>query len=130
VVRVAPTVPMRRVALLTRCAGDRVAALAESSPWLGPCSTSAVGGEPAPSTLCGMHGTDTDKIARTRAYRGGDMVAEDFPVANISDYIAERDTVVWVDLCAPDTVDLKVVAEELGLHELAVERICHCSLGR
>ena len=67
------------------------------------------------------HGTNTDKIARTRAYRGGELVAEDFPVANVSNYLDHRDAVVWVDLCAPDTVDLKVVAEELGLHELAVE---------
>jgi magnesium transporter len=66
-------------------------------------------------------GSATDKIARTRAYRGGELVAEDFPVASVSDQLAESDTVVWVDLCAPDTLDLKVVAEELGLHELAVE---------
>ncbi|HEX3785496.1 MAG TPA: magnesium transporter CorA family protein [Pseudonocardiaceae bacterium] len=66
-------------------------------------------------------GTDTDKIARTRAYRAGNLVEENFPVAAVSDHLAEPDTTVWVDLCAPDTVDLKVVAEELGLHELAVE---------
>jgi len=67
-------------------------------------------------------GSDTtvDRIARTRAYRGGELVAENFPVAELSDHLARHD-VVWVDLCAPDTVDLKVVAEELGLHELAVE---------
>jgi magnesium transporter len=67
------------------------------------------------------NGTSTDQIARTRAYRDGELVAEDFPVANLSDYLEQRDTVVWVDLCAPDVLDLKVVAEELGLHELAVE---------
>ncbi|HEX3788941.1 MAG TPA: magnesium transporter CorA family protein [Pseudonocardiaceae bacterium] len=63
----------------------------------------------------------TDKIARTRAYHDGELVAEDFPVAEVSEHLGRPDTVVWVDLCAPDTVDLKVVAEELGLHELAVE---------
>lgn len=67
------------------------------------------------------NGTGTDRIARTRAYRAGELVAEDFPVAQVSDRLAEQDTVVWVDLCAPDTLDLKVVADELGLHELAVE---------
>jgi len=66
-------------------------------------------------------GSTTDQIARTRAYRSGKLVAEDFPVAEVSDHLAEQDTVVWVDLCAPDTVDLQVVAQELGLHELAVE---------
>jgi magnesium transporter len=66
-------------------------------------------------------GSSTDRIARTRAYRGGELAEENFPVANVSDWLGQDDTVVWVDLCAPDTVDLKVVAEELGLHELAVE---------
>ncbi|HEX5116225.1 MAG TPA: magnesium transporter CorA family protein [Pseudonocardiaceae bacterium] len=66
-------------------------------------------------------GSATDRIARTRAYRGGELAAENFPVAYVSDWLGEQDTVVWVDLCAPDTIDLKVVAEELGLHELAVE---------
>jgi magnesium transporter len=61
-----------------------------------------------------------DRIARTRAYHGGELVDENFPVAKLSDHL-DRHDVVWVDLCAPDTVDLKVVAEELGLHELAVE---------
>ncbi|HVV25199.1 MAG TPA: magnesium transporter CorA family protein [Pseudonocardiaceae bacterium] len=67
------------------------------------------------------NGTDTDKIARTRAYRAGELVAEDFAVAQLSDHLADEQTIVWVDLCAPDLSDLKVVAEELGLHELAVE---------
>ncbi len=66
-------------------------------------------------------GTPIDQIARTRAYQAGELAAEDFPVADVSDYLSQKDTVVWVDLCAPDTVDLKVVATELGLHELAVE---------
>jgi magnesium transporter len=67
------------------------------------------------------HGSPTDRIARTRAYRGGELVAEGFPVANLSDHMEDTETAVWVDLCAPDTVDLKFVADELGLHELAVE---------
>ena len=33
----------------------------------------------------------------------------------------EPDTVVWVDLCNPDRVELEKLKEELGLHELAVE---------
>jgi magnesium transporter len=69
----------------------------------------------------GTGSTDTDRVARTRAYENGRLVEENFPVAGVSDHLAQPDTVVWVDLCAPDTLDLKVVAEELGLHELAVE---------
>jgi magnesium transporter len=66
-------------------------------------------------------GATIDRIARTRAYHDGELTAEGFPVSAVSDYLAQPDTVVWVDLCAPDTVDLELVANELGLHELAVE---------
>ena len=31
------------------------------------------------------------------------------------------DEFVWVDLCAPTEADLHVMAEELGLHQLAVQ---------
>jgi magnesium transporter len=64
---------------------------------------------------------DTDKVARTRLYRGGQLEKQDFPVSDLSDFLAEEGTVVWVDLCAPDRKDLEVVAAELDLHALAVE---------
>ena len=56
-----------------------------------------------------------------RAYRKGTLDAEDFPVEQISDYLQEPDTVVWVDMCGPSMEQLHVLAGELGLHELAVE---------
>jgi magnesium transporter len=59
--------------------------------------------------------------ALTRVYRAGMLEAEDFPVAEVSDYLDERDTVVWVDLSDPSQEELAELAEELGLHELAVE---------
>jgi magnesium transporter len=59
--------------------------------------------------------------ARTRVYRQGVLVCEDFPVADISDYIATPDSLVWVDFCDPTEAQLDEVAAELGLHELAVE---------
>src|SRR5512144_291826 len=62
-----------------------------------------------------------DKITRTRVYRHGRLEQEDFPVAKVSDYLNEPDTVVWVDLCAPDAAGLDLVATELGLHALAIE---------
>ena len=65
--------------------------------------------------------TPTDRVARTRLYRAGRLDKEDFPVDDISDYLDEPDTVLWVDLCAPDRKDLAIVADELGLHALAVE---------
>ena len=36
-----------------------------------------------------------------RVYRNGVLEAEDFPLAEVSDYLAEPDTLVWVDFCAP-----------------------------
>ena len=65
--------------------------------------------------------TAIDTIAHTRAYRGGRLESEGFPVDEVSDYLGQTDTVVWVDLCAPDAADLALVADELGLHELAVQ---------
>ncbi|MFB4311157.1 magnesium transporter CorA family protein [Actinomadura sp. GTD37] len=58
---------------------------------------------------------------RTRAWRGGAVVAEGFPVAEVSDYLARPDVVVWLDLCAPRHEDLHVISEELGLDHVAVE---------
>lgn len=58
---------------------------------------------------------------RTRVYRSDRLEAEGFPVARVSDFLAEPDTMVWVDLCGPTIEDLKQLEHELGLHELAVE---------
>ena len=64
-------------------------------------------------------------MARTRVYRNGVLEAEGFPVADISDRLAEPGTVVWLDLCVPDQDDLAAVSEEFGLHPLAVEDAIH-----
>ncbi|NKZ07340.1 magnesium transporter CorA family protein [Actinomadura latina] len=58
---------------------------------------------------------------RTRAWRGGSVEAEDFPVAEVSDYLERPDVVVWVDLCAPHHEDLRIISDELGLDPVAVE---------
>jgi magnesium transporter len=60
-------------------------------------------------------------MPRTRCYRNGVLTDEDFPVEDVSEHLAEAASVVWIDLCAPDLKDLQLVADELGLHELAVE---------
>jgi magnesium transporter len=60
-------------------------------------------------------------MARTRVYRKGVLEAENFPVAQVSDYLADPATVVWFDFCEPTAADLESIREELGLHELAVE---------
>ena len=59
--------------------------------------------------------------ALTRVYRKGALEAEGFPVADVSDYLEQPDTVVWIDLCGPSKEQLHELAFELGLHELAVE---------
>jgi len=60
-------------------------------------------------------------MRHTRLYRDGVLEAKDFPAAQISDYLDEPGTVVWLDLCEPDRVDLEVISQEFGLHPLAVE---------
>jgi magnesium transporter len=62
-----------------------------------------------------------EPTVRTRAYRDGAVVAEDFALAEISDHLAVDGTVLWVDLCGPSDAQLAMLADELDLHELAVE---------
>ena len=57
----------------------------------------------------------------TRVYRDGVLEAEGFAVADVSEHLAHEGTVVWVDLCGPSIEQLHELADELGLHELAVE---------
>jgi magnesium transporter len=75
-------------------------------------------------------GTDTTRgtedapdshAAYTRAWRAGRLVAENFPLAQVSDYLEQEDCVVWADVCSPDTGTLKAIADELSLDPLAVE---------
>ena len=54
-------------------------------------------------------------------YRHGNLEDENFPLDQISEHLELEDAVVWVDMCAPDIEDLRLVADELGLHALAVE---------
>ena len=65
--------------------------------------------------------TPTVCAAYTRLYRGGVLVAEGFPVADISDHLSEPGTAIWLDLEDPAREDLQVLTEELGLHPLAID---------
>src|SRR5690349_11012831 len=62
-----------------------------------------------------------DCAIRTRLYRHGRLVRENFPVADISEHLGDVDCLVWLDLCDPTPHDFGVVGQEFGLHELAVE---------
>ncbi|MGI8681301.1 MAG: magnesium transporter CorA family protein [Mycobacteriales bacterium] len=60
-------------------------------------------------------------MIRTRLYRSGNLELTDFDPADISDHLAEPDTVVWMDLCEPRREDFAVLGQEFGLNPLAVE---------
>ena len=54
------------------------------------------------------------------AYQRGRKVA-DIPIEDISEYVSRPDCFVWVALVEPDDSELELMADEFGLHELAVE---------
>ncbi|MEV6304089.1 magnesium transporter CorA family protein [Actinoplanes sp. NPDC051861] len=59
---------------------------------------------------------------RSRLYQSGRVIAEDFAAAETAQRLRDHpDAVVWLDLFDPDLTDLEAVAEEFGLHPLAVE---------
>ena len=60
-------------------------------------------------------------MAHTRLYREGELVLEDFPVAEISEYLRDERSCVWLDYCAPTAAELATIVEEFNLHPLAVE---------
>jgi magnesium transporter len=64
-------------------------------------------------------------MGHTRLYRNGVLEAENFPPAEISEYLRDQSSVVWLDMCAPSEDDLATISEELGLHQLAVEDAVH-----
>ncbi len=61
---------------------------------------------------------------RTRLYREGELIKEDFPPDEISDELRERHgCMIWLDLCQPDAEQLEMVGREFGLHQLAIEDV-------
>lgn len=66
-------------------------------------------------------------MATTRLYIDGAVASADFPVDDISEHIAEKGRTVWADFLSPTEQDLASIAQELGLHPLAVEDAVHSS---
>ena len=62
---------------------------------------------------------------RSRAYRGGHLVAQDFPLADLSEFIKEPDAAAWFDFESPTPEELERLRDELGLHTLAIEDAEH-----
>jgi magnesium transporter len=60
-------------------------------------------------------------MGSTRLYRQGKLEASDFPLEEVSEHLRDSDSVVWVDFHSPTAADLAMVADELGLHSLAIE---------
>ncbi len=59
---------------------------------------------------------------RTRLYRDGKLIKENFPPQEISDELRQRHgCLIWLDLCEPNPEQLAIIGEEFGLHALAIE---------
>jgi magnesium transporter len=54
------------------------------------------------------------------AYQNGRKLA-DIPIEDISEYVMRPECFVWVALTDPSDAEIDLVAEEFGLHPLAVE---------
>ena len=94
-------------------------------------------GAPATPRLRTFHGSDPDTVAasaicrttptkcqaRTRLYRSGRLVLEGFPVAAISDHLADE-AVIWLDLRDPDREDLAVLRTSSGCTRLLSRTRC------
>ncbi len=62
-----------------------------------------------------------DAEVRSRVWRDGELVAEDFDFEKISDHLEDEGSLTWVDLCDPDHHLLQELAGELVLEPMAVE---------
>ncbi|MFA7248023.1 MAG: magnesium transporter CorA family protein [Dehalococcoidia bacterium] len=58
---------------------------------------------------------------QTRVYCNGALDASGFPLDEVSEHLARPGAFVWVDFLDPDRADLERLADELDLHELAVD---------
>ena len=92
--------------------------LADLTP-LSPCTTIGSDGQPRSQVV--RTAPYVAAVAHTRLYREGELVLEDFPVAEISEYLRDERSCVWLDYCAPTEAELATIVEEFELHPLAVE---------
>ncbi|HSZ29899.1 MAG TPA: magnesium transporter CorA family protein [Pseudonocardiaceae bacterium] len=119
-VRCGQTETMRGATTFGQSLQDPPAGGAEPGP--GEAESTFTGRDPARVAAATIAtATPTRCQARTRLYRDGKLELEGFPVADISDHLAEESTVVWLDLRDPGRDDLAVLSDEFGLHPVAVE---------
>jgi magnesium transporter len=60
-------------------------------------------------------------MAETRCYRNGKLTDENFELDDVSEHLAVKDSVVWIDLTSPNRDELQLLAKEMNLHVLAIE---------
>jgi magnesium transporter len=60
-------------------------------------------------------------MAQTRCYRNGKLIDENFELDDVSEHLAVKNSVVWIDLTAPNRDELQLLAKEMNLHVLAIE---------
>lgn len=58
---------------------------------------------------------------RGRVWRDGELIASDFPLADLDAHLADPSTLTWLDLHDPEEALLAQLAAELGLDKHAVE---------
>ena len=59
--------------------------------------------------------------SHVRVYRDGQGLRPSTNVDEVSERLADPANVVWIDVVHPSVDDLQLLADELGLHELAIE---------
>ena len=77
------------------------------------------------AAAAGQAATSEAQRRHSRAYHGGRVVAEDFPLEMLSEWCEAEDAAVWFDLPDPTPAELDTLREELGLHTLAIEDATH-----
>ena len=59
---------------------------------------------------------------RSRLYRDGELIAENFPATEVASRLNETErSYAWLDLCRPSPQEVSLLTEEFGMHPLAVE---------
>ena len=66
-------------------------------------------------------GNSSDARVTSCRWQGGRVAEQGFPLDDVSEHLRDEDSLVWVDLCAPDHAELRALADELGLDPHAVE---------
>ena len=64
-------------------------------------------------------------MIRTRHYRHGEIVDEEFSPSTISDVLKDPDSRVWVDVESPTDDELETIGSEFNLHPLSIEDAKH-----